>query len=261
LDLATLVGLIGGTLVILAAILVDSSIGMFINIPSIFIVLGGTITAIFTKFPVSYVFSAFKVAGKTFFAKMESTDELIEKAVELSALVRKEGLLALENQEVSNRFFKKGLRLCADGLEPEFVRRVLTTDMTRALERHDIGKRIFLAIGESAPAFGMIGTLIGLIQMLTLMDDPKQIGPSMAVALLTTLYGALISNVFALPMAEKLDIRAGQERINKALIIESIAQIQESRNPRVVEELLRTYLPTKVQEGLEAGGANAEANA
>ncbi len=130
--------MIGGTLVIIAAIVVDSNIGMFINIPSVFIFLGGTITAIFTKFPVQYVFSAFKVAMKTFISKMESPDELIEKAVELSALVRKEGLLALENQDVSNRFFRKGLRLCADGLEPEFVRRVLTTDMNRALERHDI---------------------------------------------------------------------------------------------------------------------------
>jgi len=130
-----------------------------------------------------------------------------------------------------------------------------------SVERHTNGEKIFRAIGESAPAFGMIGTLIGLVQMLTMMDDPKQIGPSMAVALLTTLYGALISNLFALPIADKLAMRAGEERTNQALIIESITQIQESRNPRVVEELLRSYLPASVQIQLENAPAGQQADA
>jgi chemotaxis protein MotA len=254
LDLATLIGLIAGTTVVIGGILVDSSIGAFINVPSVLIVLGGTFGAVLIKFPMTMFLGAFRVMFKAFIHRLDTPTEIIAKAVELSALVRKEGLLALENQEVSNRFLKKGLRLCADGLEPNFVRKVLNTEMMRGIERHEQGESIFRAIGESAPAFGMIGTLIGLVQMLTTMDDPKSIGPAMAVALLTTLYGALIANLFALPVAEKLSLRSQEERVLQTLIIESIAQIQESRNPRVVEELLRTYLPTGRQLALEADG-------
>ena len=258
-DLATLIGLIAGTTVVIGGILVDSSLGVFVNIPSVLIVLGGTFGAVLIKFPITYFFGAFRVMFKPFIHRLDTPNDIIAKAVELSALVRKEGLLALENQEVSNRFLKKGLRLCADGLEPDFVRKVLNTEMLRGIERHEQGENVFRASGESAPAFGMIGTLIGLVQMLSTMDDPKSIGPSMAVALLTTLYGALISNLFALPVAEKLSLRATEERVLQTLIIESIAQIQESRNPRVVEELLRTYLPTSQQVALEAGGGGGGA--
>jgi len=261
LDLATFIGLIAGTVVVVGAILVDSSIEAFINVPSVLIVVGGTFGAVLIKYPLTMFFGSFRVMFKAFVHKLDTPNEIIAKAVELSALVRKEGLLALENQEVSNQFLKKGLRLCADGLEPEFVRKVLNTEMLRGIERHEQGESIFRAIGESAPAFGMIGTLIGLVQMLSTMDDPKSIGPSMAVALLTTLYGALISNLFALPVAEKLSLRATEERLLQTLIIESIAQIQESRNPRVVEELLRTYLPTSQQLAMEAGGGAAAGGA
>jgi chemotaxis protein MotA len=260
-DIATLIGLIGGAGIIIAAIVVDSTLSTFINVPSILLVVGGTIAVAMIKFPLKDLLGSLTVARNAFRESDEDPAELIEKSVELSRIVRKEGLLALENQDVQSEFFRKGLRLCADGLEPEVVRKVLTTEMVRSVERHKSGQQIFRAIGETAPAMGMIGTLIGLVQMLTLMDDPSEIGPAMAVALLTTLYGALISNMVALPIAEKLSVKARKERLTKALVIEGINAIQQSHNPRVVQELLRTYLPKGMRETSGGGQAGAKAGA
>ncbi|MGR8920841.1 MAG: MotA/TolQ/ExbB proton channel family protein, partial [Gammaproteobacteria bacterium] len=134
--------------------------------------------------------------------------------------------------------------MMVDGHEPDVVRQTLLTDLNAAVERHDLGKSIFKSIGDAAPAMGMIGTLIGLVQMLSNMSDPAAIGPSMAVALLTTLYGAIIANVFAIPIADKLGLRANEERMVKSMIIDSLQGIQEGRNPRVIEEILKTYLPS-----------------
>jgi chemotaxis protein MotA len=246
-DLATLVGLVGGIAIILAAIMTKGSLIMFADPGSLFIVAGGTLAATLIRFPLKTVLGAFKVALVTFKSKNESPVALINQAVELATIVRKDGLLALENQSVDNTFFAKGLRLCVDGLEPDFVNKVLTQEMEQTLERHESGQKIFKAIGDAAPAMGMIGTLIGLVMMLSNMNDPKSIGPSMAVALLTTLYGALIANLVALPIADKLEVRTTEEGLNKNLVIESISAIQEGRNPRVMEELLMSYMPGKVQ--------------
>ena len=172
--------------------------------------------------------------------------------MELAETARKSGLLALESHEFKNEFLGKGIRLCVDGHDPEFVKRMLGKDISLAIERHDTGKGIFKSIGDVAPAMGMIGTLIGLVQMLSNMDDPKSIGPAMAVALLTTLYGAIIANAFALPLADKLGFRSTEERINKSLILETIAGIQEGLNPRVLGGLLKTYLPGSKRESEES---------
>ncbi len=247
-DLATLIGLIGGFGVILGAIITGGSMGLFLNIPSLLIVGGGTFAATLMRFPLKTCFGAAKVALKAFRFKSESPTQIIKQAVELAGVVRREGLLALENQKVDNEFFAKGLRLCVDGLEPEFVRKVLSEDMEKTIDRHEVGQNIFKAVGDAAPAMGMIGTLIGLVQMLATMDNPKAIGPAMAVALLTTLYGAVIANVFALPIADKLSVRTTEESLNKALVIESVSAIQEGRNPRVMEELLMSYLPGSAGE-------------
>jgi len=260
-DIGTLIGLIGGAAIVVGAIVVDGTLSTFINAPSILIVVGGTIAVAMVKFPIKDLLGSLKVARNAFKDSGEEPADLIEKSVELSRVVRKEGLLALENQDVQSEFFRKGLRLCADGLEPEVVRKVLTTEMVRSVERHKSGQQIFRAIGDTAPAMGMIGTLIGLVQMLTLMEDPSEIGPAMAVALLTTLYGALISNIVALPIAEKLSVKAKKERLTKALVIEGINAIQQSHNPRVVQELLRTYLPKGLREMSPGGQAGARAGA
>ena len=251
-DLATLIGLVAACGVIVAAILTGGDFGLFVNTPSLLIVIGGTIGAVLMKVPLSSFFGAFKVALKAFLHKSESPEEIIEEALVLADVARKNGMLALESHEFSNEFLGKGIRLCVDGHDPEFVKRMLGKDISQAIERHDTGVGIFKSIGDVAPAMGMIGTLIGLVQMLSSMDDPKTIGPSMAVALLTTLYGAIIANAFALPVADKLSYRSTEERINKSLILETIAGIQEGLNPRVLETLLKTYLPgTKRAESSE----------
>ncbi len=242
-DLATLLGLVSGFGVIIGAIAVGGSLMLFLNAPAVIIVVGGTTAATLIKFPLKTFLSAFKVAMRAFRSKADDPNKLIREALKLSQVARKSGLLALENQKIGNPFLKQGIQLAVDGNPPEFVRKALNQDIDLAIERHETGQHIFRAIGESAPAMGMIGTLIGLVQMLSNMDDPKQIGPAMAVALLTTLYGAIIANAFALPIAEKLSLRSKEERLNKSLIIETITAIQEGLNPRVMETLLKTYLP------------------
>ena len=251
-DFATLLGLVAAVGVIVAAIATGGDFGMFINPPSLMIVVGGTIGAVLMKVQLSNFFGAFKVALKAFLHKSESASDIIEEAMVLADAARKNGLLALESHEFSNEFLGKGIRLCVDGHDPEFVKRMLSKDISMAIERHDTGKGIFKSIGDVAPAMGMIGTLIGLVQMLANMDDPKTIGPAMAVALLTTLYGAIIANAFALPIADKLSFRSSEERVNKSLILETIAGIQEGLNPRVLEGLLKTYLPGSKRESDEA---------
>lgn len=247
-DLATLLGLIGAFGVIIAAILFGGSSGTFINTPSMLIVMGGTAAATLMRYSFGEIIGSLRVGMKAFFHKPEQPKGLIEAGVELATIARKEGMLGLEKQEVSNEFLKKGIQLCVDGHEPDFVRNMLNKDINLTIERHDVGQGIFKSIGDVAPAMGMIGTLVGLVQMLASMDDPKMIGPAMAVALLTTLYGAIIANAFALPIADKLAHRSKEERCNKKLILETVGAIQQGLNPRVMEELLKTYLPGNQRE-------------
>lgn len=256
-DLATLIGLIGGFGVIVGAIATGGDVILFINPASILIVMGGTIAATLMQFPLAHFLTAFKVAAHAFTGKTEAPATLIQEAMELSQVARKSGLLALENVEIRNDFLRQGIQLAIDGHPPEFVRRTLAQDINLGIERHERGQAIFRAMGDVAPAMGMIGTLIGLVQMLSNMDDPKAIGPAMAIALLTTLYGAIIANLFALPIANKLAHRSDEERINKSLILETINAIQEGLNPRVMETLLNTYLPDSQRPTGEAQEAAA----
>ncbi|VAW80763.1 Flagellar motor rotation protein MotA [hydrothermal vent metagenome] len=256
-DLATLLGLLGATGIIITAMVLGGSVLLFVNIPSLLIVLVGTLFAVLIKFPIGHFLGAFKIAMKAFIAKTDDPKALIEEGVELANIARKEGVLGLEGQDIQNEFLKRGIQLCVDGHEPEFVRAMLSKDINLTIARHERGQAIFKSMGDVAPAMGMIGTLIGLVQMLSAMDDPKSIGPAMAVALLTTLYGAIIATVFALPIADKLALRSQDERLNKALILETISSIQEGLNPRVMEELLKTYLPENKREGVGEASADA----
>lgn len=242
-DLATLLGLIITFGFILGAIISGGPIILFINIPSLLIVIGGSVAVVLMQFTLSQFFGAFKVAMKAFFHKSVDASELIEQAGVLANIARKEGMMALESQEIDNPFLNKGIQLCVDGHPPDLVRKMLSKDISLTIQRHELGQRIFQALGNIAPAMGMIGTLIGLVQMLSNMDDPKSIGPAMAVALLTTLYGAIIANAFALPIADKLELRMNEEKTNRTLILETISGIQEGMNPRVLEELLKAFLP------------------
>ena len=242
-DIATLIGVVGAVGCIVVAILMGGEMGMFVNGPSIMIVVAGSMAVVLMKFPLTTMLGAFGIAAKAFFHKVQQPSEIIEQSVELANVARKDGLLGLENVEVKNEFLAKGISMVVDGNPPELVSKILAKEISISIERNEAGLNIFKAIGDVAPAMGMIGTLIGLVQMMSNMSDPKSIGPAMAVALLTTLYGAVIANVFALPIADKLAIRSDEERLTKSMILESISAIQEGLNPRMIEGLLNVYLP------------------
>ena len=242
-DLATLLGLIGAVGVMIGAVVLGGDPVIFIDVPSIVIVFIGTAFVVLFRTTLGQFIGSFKVALGAFLHKSTPPLTLIEEAVTLANVARREGLLALEGKEISHPFLKTGITLCIDGHAPEVVQKVLSKDINLTIQRQEAGFSVFKATAEVAPAMGMIGTLIGLVQMLANMDDPKAIGPAMAVALLTTLYGAVLANAVATPIAEKLKLRANEEKLAKTLILESIAGIQEGLNPRVLEQLLMTYLP------------------
>ncbi len=241
-DLATIIGLVSGTILVLSAIMMGPSPVAFINMPSILIVFGGTIAATFIRFPMNVVFSTFKVAGNAFSEKVKPPVELIAKITELAEKSRRDSLLSLENVPIEDEFLKKGIQLCVDGTEPEVLKETLKAEMDGIIGRHQRGMRIFKGMGSAAPAFGMVGTLVGLVNMLLKMDDPSAIGPQMAVALLTTLYGSLIANLIALPIADKLGERSEMEIQSKEIVIQGIMGILAANHPRVVETRLLSYL-------------------
>lgn len=247
-DIATLVGLVGALVVICMAIILSGDFGTFVNAPSMVVVVGGTFAATLARISLGQFLGSFKIGLKSILHKSIDPHELIEEAVELANVARKEGILALEGREIGHPFLERGINLCIDGHAPEVVQKMLSKDINLTLDRHRVGITMFKAIGDAAPAMGMIGTLIGLVQMLSAMDDPKAIGPAMAVALLTTLYGAIIANAVALPIADKLKKISEEEKLNKSLILESISSIQAGINPKVVEQILLTFLPESKRE-------------
>lgn len=224
------------------------SVGTFVNGPSMIVVIGGTLMVTLCQISLGQFFGSFKVALRAFMHKSIGPEVLIEEAVALADVARKEGILALEGQEIKDKFLENGINLCIDGHSMEIVQKMLSKDINLELDRQNTGILMFKSIAEAAPAMGMIGTLIGLVQMLANMDDPKSIGPAMAIALLTTLYGAVIANAIALPIAAKLKAISANERLNKLLILESIAGIQDGMNPRVLQQLLVAYLPENKRE-------------
>ncbi len=242
-DLATLIGLIGAFGIVLTSIILGGSASTFVNTPSLLVVLGGTVMVVMMKFSIGQFAGAAKIAVKAFLHKPVKPESLIENAVDLAKTARQGGLLALEDAEVVDDFMKSGLGLLIDGHPADTVKVMLQKDLNQTVQRHQDGQQIFKAIGDVGPAMGMIGTLIGLVQMLANMDDPKQIGPAMAVALLTTLYGAILANMFALPIADKLSLRSNEEQTNKSLIIDALLSIQSGQNPRIIESMLESYLP------------------
>jgi len=243
-DIATLVGLLGGFGVIIGAIASGGDVMLFVNVPSLLIVVGGTFMVTLMQVTLGDFLGSFAMGMRAFLFKTDDPKSLIDEAIQLADVARKNGLLALEGQEISNQFMQKGVSLCVDGHDPALVQRMLTTDIDLNISRHEVGQTMFKNMATMAPAMGMIGTLIGLVQMLANMSDPASIGPAMAVALLTTLYGAIIANVFAQPMADKLSRNTVLEKTNKNLILETITAIQEGMNPKVLRQLLENYLPS-----------------
>jgi chemotaxis protein MotA len=246
-DLATLLGLFGALSIILVTILIgDGDPGYFYNPPSVLIVFGGTLMVVLVKFSVQQSIGAFRVAGNAFKSKTPKPESIIPQIIEMATLARKEGVLALEKIEVENKFLKTGITMLIDGNSSEETRQMLSKDMQEINERHKWGALVFRAAGDVAPAMGMIGTLIGLVQMLSTMDDPNTIGPAMAVALLTTLYGAILANMVFIPLADKLTLRRVEESKINSICLDGVLAIQEGQHPRILESLLKLYvMPNK----------------
>ena len=242
-DIASLVGILAAFGIIGSSIAMGGPFIIFVNVPSILVVVGGTFGVTLMRVTLADFLGSFKVGLKAFMYKLDNPQQLIEEAVEMANIARKEGLLALEGRDISNPFLQRGIGMCIDGHSPEVVNKLLSKDINLTIERHTKGADMFKAMAVYAPAMGMIGTLIGLVQMLSNMSDPAAIGPAMAVALLTTLYGAVIANAFAQPIAEKLLLISASEKLNKALIMESISAIQDGTNPRVMAQMLNSFLP------------------
>jgi chemotaxis protein MotA len=246
-DIATLIGLVGAFTVIIAAIALGNKPMMFINIPSILIVLVGSFFVVAVKFSIKHIPNAIKVAFKAFSSAVDKPEDLVDQVYELAKAAKKSGILALEAFDVKNDFLNRGVMMLVDGYDPQVVRDILIKERELTITRHEQGRKIFEALADVAPAMGMIGTLIGLVDMLSNMKDPKAIGPAMAVALLTTLYGAVIANVFAQPIADKLSLRSEEEEKNYNLCIDAIMGISAGLNAKIIKDSLREYLPAHLK--------------
>jgi chemotaxis protein MotA len=245
LDIATIIGLLLGLACILLAIMLGGSFMAYVNAPSMLIVMGGATAATLTAYPLARFLKLPKVSLMAVFSKPTDPSKLIQQLVELAEVARRDGILALENktEEIDEPFLVSGLRMAVDGTDPEIIQQIMETELENVMERHDAGRGMLEALGKYAPAFGMIGTLVGLVAMLANMDDPSKIGAGMAAALITTLYGSLLANVFFLPLADKLAARSSEEMLNKTIIIQGVMSIQSGDNPRNVEAKLLTFLP------------------
>ncbi|MDI9246315.1 MotA/TolQ/ExbB proton channel family protein [Marinobacter sp. CHS3-4] len=244
-DFATLIGLFGAILLIASAVILGVSPDVFINPASLLIVVGGSLLVVLSKFSFAQFFWAFKTAVRAFKFKLPDTLDSIEELVDVAQVARKQGVLGLENREVSSQFLGQGIQMLVDGHNAETIKQLLNKEKLMTLDHNRSGAKVFTALADVAPAMGMIGTLIGLVQMLSNMEDPKSIGPAMAVALLTTLYGAMIATMIATPIADKLSLRMTEEARLQSLYIDALTAIQEGTNPRIVEQMLSSYLTPK----------------
>jgi len=258
-DLATVIGLVVALLSVALAIILGGDPLALINIPSIVVVFGGATGAVICAFPLARVLNVHSVILKSVFNDTSDVGEVITELVKFAEIARREGILSLENHlgDMKEEFVVRGIKMAVDGTDPELIRIIMETELEGLMERHMNGKLMLDQFAKYAPAFGMIGTLMGLIFMLGSMDDPSSIGPSMAVALITTLYGAVIANVFAGPLADKLYQNDQAEILLKTVIIAGVMSIQSGDNPRVVESKLLTYLPPSERDAVSAEASEA----
>lgn len=246
-DLATILGIISGLFLVWSPIVTGGNLETFIHIPSIMIVFGGATAATLVNFTLREVLGVIGVVRKAFAWQKTDDKEAVIKFIKLSQVARKEGILAIDRElhSIRDNFMRIGLELAVDGTEPETIRDVLETELTYLMARHTRGQQIFLSLGTYAPAFGLLGTLIGLIAMLKHLDDPSNIGEGMATALITTFYGSFLANLIFLPIAGKLKNRTNEEIVRKQMIIEGVLAIQNGEHPNTIEKKLMNYLPPK----------------
>ncbi len=252
-DITTFVGILVAGGLVVSSIIMGGPGGWFINYPSLMIVIGGTMGATLINYPLSDVMSVFGVAKNAFSHTSESPNRLIALIIDFAKRARREGILSFESQlgDIDDPFLVKGLQLAIDGMESNSIEEILRTEIQFVQERHRLGSEIFATMGAFAPAIGMLGTIIGLVQMLMQMDDPSSIGGPMAVALLTTFYGVLSANLFFIPISGKLKTRSKEEMLIKQMTLEGILSIQAGDNHRIVEQKLKAFLAPKIRESGE----------
>ncbi|MBT5229078.1 MAG: motility protein A [Methylococcales bacterium] len=249
-DFASLFGIFAGISLIIGSILLGGDLESFVNVPSIMIVFGGTLAATFLTFPFKDVMKAFRAAAFVFRNKQPDPNDTIQTMVKLCALARKKGLMSLSQVDVDDPFLTKSCNLIADNADAKTIRDALRIEIDSLKMRHFNGQEVFRKMATYAPAFGMLGTLIGLIKMLGDLQDPSNIGPSMAIALLTTFYGSLLATMFFMPIAGKLKSRTVNQVIQLEIIYEGAISVLQSANPRMVYEKLSSFVPARYRTGI-----------
>lgn len=263
-DIATIAGIVGGFILMLIALILAGShggggvsLGQFVDPPAAIMVVGGGLCVVMTSVPLKTFLGIPKLLMKLLFPKTEDLSALIDEIVALAEVARKDGLLALESKvsQISNHTIILGIQMAVDGTRPEVIEDIFKTEMAAEEGRHHVGKKMFELMGKCGPAFGMIATLLGLILMLGNLDDPDSIGPTMAMALVGTLYGAAMANMICTPCAEKLAYYSRQEILAKEIVLKGILGIQAGENPRIIEQKLSTYLPPKMRKDAHEAAA------
>jgi chemotaxis protein MotA len=249
-DIMTGAGLVFGTVVIATLMLLGGDLNIFVSDHAAIIIFGGSTAATMIRFPLKVMLHGIPLGAKFAFTMSRlSAHDLVDELARIAEIARKQGPVGLEKVETDEPFLAKGIRYIADGYDIEFIRDNLERDRDNFLMHLDEGSKIYRAIGDCAPAFGMIGTLVGMVQMFANMTDPSKLGPFMATALLATLYGAVVANLVCLPIADKLHGKLLDEETNRTLIIDGILMIRDSKSPALVREMLLAYLPEKHRNG------------
>jgi chemotaxis protein MotA len=244
-DIGTLIGIVLGFGLVFGAIFIGPDPAGFLDLPSAMIVIGGTFAATLISFPLEEVLQAFKAAAKTFTIRLTKPGEVVETMVKVAEISRRDGLLALERVDTDNLLLKKAMQLIADSADPGLINDTMSIEISSMKRRHNTSIGVLMKMGNLGPSMGMIGTLIGLVQMLTQLSDPSSLGPAMAVAIITTFYGSLLANMIFLPLGAKLTARSAQESLNLMIVFEGAKSILENNNPRLVMEKLSSFLPPR----------------
>jgi chemotaxis protein MotA len=245
-DITTAIGLLAGAIVTVSLIMMGGDVRMFLDIHAFIVIFGGAFAATLIRFPLSAILHGLPLGAKyAFTLRRMSQRELVDELAGFAEIARKQGPIGLEKVEIDDPFLAKGIRFVADGYDAHFIRDNLERDRDNFLTHLDEGQKIYRSIGDCAPAFGIVGTLIGMVQMFANMTDPSKLGPYMAGALLATFYGAAVANLICLPIADKLHVKLLDEEINRTLIIDGVLMIRDAKSPTLVREMLLGYLPEK----------------
>jgi chemotaxis protein MotA len=252
-DLTTALGLVAGTAVVVTLILLGGDLRTFYDMHAVIVIFGGSFAATLIRFPLASILHGIPLGIKYAFTMRRMTQrELVDEIARLAEISRKLGPLGLEKEAVADEFLATGVRYVADGYDANFIREALERERETFLTHLDEGQKIYRAVGDCAPAFGMVGTLIGMVQMFANMTDPSKLGPYMAIALLATLYGAVVANILCLPIADKLHGKLNDEEVNRTLIIDGVMMLRESKSPQIVREMLLAYIPEQHRPEPEA---------